>query len=234
MMETVLVTGANRGIGLACVTELLRRGNRVIAATRKPDAKGLQKLEAQYADNLQTLPLEVTDDGAVSAAFQTLSESNTTVDVLVNMAGVMSRPHDQPLATLDLDQCISAFQINALGPLRVLRACLPLLRHSNRPRIINITSGCGSLSLKDNGHFYAYAASKAALNMLSRTVAFEYESDGICCIALDPGWVKTDLGGPDAHLEPEQSASAICDTIDRLTPADTSKFLRYDGQEVPW
>ena len=206
----------------------------MLAATRQPNADPLQSLKQQYGDRLSIFALEVTKDSSVLSAFEQLQSSGETVDVLVNMAGVMSRPHDQPLNGLDLAQCTEAFEVNALGPLRVLRACLPLLRKSDNPRIANVTSGCGSLGLKDNGEFYAYAASKAALNMISRTVAFEYKTEGICCIALDPGWVKTDLGGPDAHLEPHQSATAICDTLGRLTLADTSKFLRFDGQEVPW
>jgi NAD(P)-dependent dehydrogenase (short-subunit alcohol dehydrogenase family) len=124
--------------------------------------------------------------------------------------------------------------VNALGALRVAKACLPLLRRGAKPRIVNITSGCGSLSGKDNGEFYAYAASKAALNMMSRTLAFEFKPEGICCVALDPGWVRTDLGGPDAHLAPEESAGAIRRTVSALTLHRTGKFLLYDGSSLKW
>ena len=124
--------------------------------------------------------------------------------------------------------------MNAVGPLRVAQACLPLLRRGNKPRIVNITSGCGSLSGKDNGEFYAYAASKAALNMLSRTIAFEFKQEGICCVALDPGWVRTELGGPEAHLAPDQSAAAIWRTVKALDLRRTGRFLLYDGSSLQW
>jgi NAD(P)-dependent dehydrogenase (short-subunit alcohol dehydrogenase family) len=237
MQQIVLITGANRGIGLATTQQFLERGDQVIGAVRNPEVAAetpLGQLRAKHGARLRLLPLEVTSDASTAALFATLSRDTERLDVVINMAGILSRPHDQPLERLDLDQCREAFEVNALGPLRIARAALPLLRRSSNPRIINITSGCGCLSGKDNGQFYAYGTSKAALNMLSRTIAFEFHGEGISCVALDPGWVRTDLGGQNAPLAPEESARAICKTVSELTLAGSNRFLLYDGTELTW
>jgi NAD(P)-dependent dehydrogenase (short-subunit alcohol dehydrogenase family) len=235
MGETWLVTGANRGIGLAVVKALLREGERVFAACRKPaEAQGLKDLQKAHPSSLEPLEMDAASDASVEKAAQAAAAKAGSLDVLINMAGILPRPHDQPLEKLDLQQCREAFETNALGPLRASRAFLPLLRKSKNPRVVNVTSGCGSLSGKADGHFYAYGTSKAALNMLSRTFAFEFKKENITCVALDPGWVKTDMGGPNAWLTPEESSSAIVRTVKGLTLADTSKFIYNDGKELGW
>ena len=150
------------------------------------------------------------------------------------MAGILPRPHDTKLENLDLQQCREAFETNALGPLRTSRGFLPLLRKAKKPRVVNVTSGCGSLSGKDNGEFYAYGTSKAALNMLSLTFAFEFKKEGIICVALDPGWVKTDMGGSNAQLTPEESSQAIVKTVKELTLERTASFIYNNGKELKW
>ena len=232
--DVILITGANRGIGLALVRVLLESGARVLAAARSPQTDSLDALKSEFGGRLASLTLDVTSDDSVQRAFAALMPDPGRIDVLVNMAGIMTRPHDQPLEQLDLAQCTESFETNALGPLRVTRAALPLLRNSKRPRVVNVTSGCGRLTIKDNGEFYAYAASKAALDMMTLTCAFEFKSEGMCFVALDPGWVRTDLGGPDADLAPEESAASIADTIDRLDASWTGKLLYNDGTELSW
>jgi len=235
MSETFFVTGANRGIGLALVKVLLQSGDKVFAACRKPDqAAELADLKKTHPQSLEIVELDASSDASVGKAAQAVAGKTGALDVLVNMAGILPRPHDQPLEKLDLQQCREAFETNALGPLRISRAFLPLLRKSKNARVVNVTSGCGSLSGKDNGEFYAYGTSKAALNMLSRTFAFEFKKESITCVVLDPGWVKTDMGGAGAWLTPEQSSEAIAKTVKGLTLADTSKFIYNDGKELNW
>jgi len=235
MSETYLVTGANRGIGLAVVKALAQAGDRVFAACRKPDrSPELEALRKAHPSALEPVELDAASDASVEKATKAVGAKADAMDVIINMAGILPRPHDQPLEKLDFTQCREAFETNALGPLRISRAFLPLLRLSKNPRVVNVTSGCGSLSGKADGHFYAYGTSKAALNMLSRTFAFEFKKENITCVALDPGWVKTDMGGPNAWLTPEESSSAIVRTVKGLTLADTSKFIYNDGKELGW
>ncbi|HEX2736310.1 MAG TPA: SDR family oxidoreductase [Polyangiaceae bacterium] len=235
MSQIVFVTGANRGIGAATVAAFLEHGDSVVAGAR--DARAIERLpgiSAASRERLLGVEIDVTSDRHVAAAMRATEQRFGRLDLLINMAGILPRPHDQPLEQLDFDQCREAFEVNALGPLRVARAALPLLRRSSNPRIVNITSGCGSLSGKDNGQFYAYGTSKAALNMLSLTMAFEFEKQGICCVALDPGWVKTDLGGANAELTPEFSAENIRRTTTELTLGSSKSFLLYDGKSLTW
>jgi NAD(P)-dependent dehydrogenase (short-subunit alcohol dehydrogenase family) len=235
-MLNIVVTGANRGIGLALTARFAELGQRVFAAARDPHAGALSALTKKYPDRIDTLALDVNSDTSVAAAAEAVRALTPQVHVLVNMAGISPAPFDARLETVELDKCRAAFETNVLGPLRVTRALLPLLRAgktAERPaRVINVSSGVASISGKDNGIFYAYGISKTALNMLSRTMSFDLKDDGICVVALDPGWVRTDLGGPNAHLAPEESALGCANTILDLTLASTGKFLHYSGSEI--
>lgn len=235
MSETFLVTGANRGIGLAVVKVLLAQGDKVFATCRKPGAaEELTVLQKDHPGNLNVVELDADSDPSVKAAAAKVAEKTGQLDVLVNMAGIMLRPHDAKLEDLDFQQIRDTFETNVLGPLRVAKFFLPLLRKSQKARIVNITSGIGSISGTDNPHFYAYGASKSALNKVSRTLALELKKDDITVVALDPGWVKTDMGGPNAWLTPEESSTAIVKTVKGLTMEKTSLFIHNDGKELNW
>ncbi len=235
MPNTVLITGANRGIGLAITKIFLEKGYLVLAGTRDmTNSKELMELKQKYPANLQPICLDVTSDKSVAKAFKEASKYVDKLDILMNNAGIQPQPFDAKLEDVDLNQCEEAFQSNSISPLRVAAAFLPLLRESRMPRIANTSSGAGSISGKDNGLFYAYGPSKAALNMASRTMAFELKPENIIVVALDPGWVKTDMGGPNASLAPEESAAAIVKTMESLTMEKTGKFLYNDGKELKW
>lgn len=226
MSQTVLITGANRGIGLALTQELLRQGHRVFAGARQPEnAAALQEL-AQSAASLTILELDVNAEESVAQAVTAVGAEK--LDVLVNNAAVFPEEGDESLLAFDLQHFRDAFETNVIGVVRVTRQFLPLLEKSANPRVVNISSGAGSISQKDDYGYYAYSASKAALNMVTRAMAAEFPK--VCIIALSPGWVKTDMGGPNAPLTPEQSARAIAKTIDHLTLAESSKFLERSGQ----
>lgn len=236
-MQSILITGANRGIGLALTRRLLELGERVFAGVREPaKAAVLQDLPPELRERLTVVELDVTRDDSVRRAAREVATHTSGLDVLVNMAGISPAPHDARLDTVDLATCSAAFETNVLGPLRTAQAFLPLLRKAARPerpaRLVNVSSGVASLAGKDNGIFYAYGVSKAALNMLSRTEAFDLKDSQICVVALDPGWVRTDLGGPNAHLAPEESARACAELILGLPLSSTGKFLHYSGSEI--
>jgi len=220
-----VVTGANRGIGLAFTRELARRGDRVIATARNP-----AKPRELVALKVRVETLDVADTKSVLAFGRSLA--GQPIDVLINNAGIGgSGPGIERLPLEDLE---THFRVNAIGPFSLTRALLPNLRAARRRTVVNLSSGLGSISGSKDGGWYAYRASKAALNQLTRTMAAELAGESFICISISPGWVQTDMGGPGATLSPEQSVAAMLKVIDRLRPADTSRFLDHRGRDVPW
>jgi NAD(P)-dependent dehydrogenase (short-subunit alcohol dehydrogenase family) len=182
--------------------------------------------------------LEVGSADSIAAAVHQTHQELDGLDVLINNAAInpgdasVQGPDGQTL--LDPARALEEYRINALAPLLIAQSFVALLRAGSNPRVVNISSGTGSLTQKTRGEDYSYAASKAALNMLTRAFAFSKQAAGIIAVIVAPGWVKTDMGGPNALLEPEDSVRGVIGVIDRLTPADTGSFWRYDGTVVPW
>jgi len=237
LKSTILVTGANRGIGLALVRELLAQGHTVFAACRKPAAAPeLQELEIKHHGVLTVEKLDVDSDFSVEFASAAVAGKIHALDVIVNNAAIFPEEGNESIMAMDLAWFRAAFETNVLGVVRVTRAFLPLLGRGNNPRIVNISSGAGSISDKDDSGYYAYSASKAALNMVTRALAAEFKPRGITVVAVSPGWVKTEMGGPNAEITPEESARSLAKTIASLTLKDTSAFLNRDGapHEYGW
>ncbi len=220
-----LVTGANRGIGLAFARRLSERGNRVIATARRPEkARDLARLSVRVEQ------LDVADEKSIARLARRIS--GEPLDVLVNNAGIgESGPRFGRLSREGLDE---AFCVNAIGPVAVTQALLPNLRAGKRRVIVNLSSGYASISENEGGGWIAYRASKAALNQLTRSVAAELQKEGFVCIAICPGWVKTGMGGRGAPLSPDDSVAAMLKVIDRLKPSDTGRFLDRRGRDIPW
>ncbi|MEO6600992.1 MAG: SDR family oxidoreductase [Polyangiaceae bacterium] len=236
-MQNILITGANRGIGLALTRRFLALGQRVFAAVRKPDNQtAFADLPAEQRARLTVVGLDVGSDDSVRGAQLQVASHVPHLHVLVNMAGVSPFPHDARLDTVDLGKVRDTFETNVVGPLRVAQAFAPLLRAAataERPAcLVNVSSGVASMAGKDNGIFYAYGVSKTALNMLSLTESFDLRDDHVCVVALDPGWVRTELGGPNAHVSPEESAAACAELISGLKLEQSGKFLHYSGHEI--
>ncbi len=239
-MQRVLITGAGRGIGLELARQYAARGDRVLAGCRDIErAPGLRALIDQHRDQVSVLPLEVTDVSSLTGAVQQAHRAVEGLDILINNAAInpgdvtVEGPDGQRL--LDATRTLEVFNINVVAPVRVAQAFTSLLMHGTSPRVINISSGAGSLTYAtDGGDGYSYAASKAGLNMMTRTYAWSVRDQGITVVMIDPGWVKTDMGGAGADLAPEESGRGLLAVIDGLTPEDTGRFLRYDGSEVPW
>ena len=234
----VLITGANRGIGLSLTRAYLERGDRVAATCRLPAKAGeLHTLKETYRDDLLVLRVDVNLGRSVAAAAEHVQEHFPRLDVLINNAGIAPGRAQEGLETLEMTQLREAFDTNSLGPLRTTRTFLPLLRKSKQPRVVNVSSGMGSLSRKPpEKHYYAYAASKAALNMFTRISAAEYKEHGICIVAVTPGWVRTDMGGADAELDPAVVASELVASIDTFTMEHTSLWFDRHGKisEFAW
>ncbi|MBF9238169.1 SDR family oxidoreductase [Hymenobacter sp. BT683] len=235
----VFITGANRGLGLELTRQYLERGDHVFAASRNPtDAAELQQLHQQYSDRLVLLPLDVTNAASIEAAVQTVRNNTDALDVLINNAGVY--PHagsgdaHQRLGQLTHDDAIETMQVNAIGPLLVSQALLPLLRAGRKGRILSISSGQGSLTWKATGDPYHYSASKSALNMYMRSLAAEIGHMGLISVLVDPGWMRTDMGGDHATQEPADSARGIIRLADQLHAEENGSFVTWQGQPVPW
>ena len=232
MAGIALVTGANRGIGLEVVRQLAERGFTAVLGSRDPE-RGRNAAEALAADGLQGVEarrLDVDDPDSVRELARELDGELGRLDVLVNNAAILYDTW-QSGVDADLEVVHRAFETNVFGAWRTTQACLPLLRRSSHGRIVNVSSGAGSLSGMGAGA-PAYSVSKAALNALTRILAAELRGDGILVNAVCPGWVATDMGGPGGRPV-EQGAASVMWAV--LLPDDgpTGGFFR-DGRPVAW
>jgi NAD(P)-dependent dehydrogenase (short-subunit alcohol dehydrogenase family) len=238
-METLMVTGASRGIGLELARQALARGDRVIATTRRPSA-AVDALADEHGERLVQLQLDVGDVESIIDAHAALEGLVDAIDIVVNSAGAYSHQseHWDPDATLfdtvTQDELLEVFRVNAAGPMLVTQHFLNFVRASQRGRIVNLSSLVGSVSSKTGGGDYAYAASKAALNIMTRALAAELAPEGIVALVITPGWVRTRMGGAGAALSPEASVRGLLDTIGRLTLRDAGTFIDYQGAPQPW
>lgn len=228
-METVVVTGANRGIGLHLVKHFLAAGWQVVAACRNPaQATALQALTNP---SLRILPLDVTDAASVAALAGTLE--GECIDVLVNNAGIMG-PASQGVRNMDYEGFVQTLAVNSVAPLRVTAALLPHLKRSPRPRVIAISSQMGAFGLDMGPGHIAYSASKSAVSKVMQLTARELAPEGIIVCPVHPGWVQTDMGGPNAQLAPADSAAGLFRLIDGLQMQHSGRFWAWDGREHVW
>jgi NAD(P)-dependent dehydrogenase (short-subunit alcohol dehydrogenase family) len=231
-MEVIIVTGANRGIGLALTRALLANENVVIAGCRRPDEAGeLRQLTSSYPDTLDLIKCDLEREEDLVAEADALRQRRGKLDVIINNAGIMPEEGGESILNIDLELFWQAFNTNVLGAARVVRTFYPLLVKSERPRIINISSSLGSISIRKGHDHYAYSASKAALNMLTRTIANELAPRGVTTVAISPGWVRTEMGGEKAPLLPEESARSLTETIRKIGPESNGEFLDRDGKK---
>jgi NAD(P)-dependent dehydrogenase (short-subunit alcohol dehydrogenase family) len=232
LMSTVLVTGANRGIGLGLVRHYAAAGWSVLATCRAPEtARQLQALARERPGRVEILSLSVTEPGEVEDLGRTLNDR--PLDLLVNNAGVRGKGAST-LGSINPWSFLHAMEVNPLGALKVTEALLPNLRRAAEPLVVMMSSSLGSLTRNEEGGDYAYRASKAAMNAVMRSLAADLKKDRIAVISIHPGWVRTDMGGDHARLSVEESVSAMGRVLDGVSFADTGRFLRWDGREEPW
>jgi NAD(P)-dependent dehydrogenase (short-subunit alcohol dehydrogenase family) len=230
-MATVLVTGANRGLGLEFVRQYARDGARIIACARLPnEAKEVLDLAARSNGRVAVYPLDVASDNSVANLAKEIGPE--PIDILINNAGVYGGTH-QRLGDIDYDAWLRTLSVNTLGPVRMIEALRPNLTKGRQKKIVAITSGMGSTARHD-GQALIYRSSKAALNNAMRGVSRDLKADGFTIAILHPGWVRTDMGGASATLTPEVSVNAMRKIITTLGPADSGVFLNYDGSKIDW
>lgn len=226
-MTTYLITGASRGLGLEFARQLAAKGNDVLATARDP--KRAEALAA-LGPKVRVLTLDVSAPASIAALGGQLE--GLGVDVLINNAGVSST--SKSIEHLEAEELQRVLFINGIAPMLVTRAVLPALRRGMGKTIVHITSQLGSIANNTGGSTYGYRASKAALNQFNRSLANELSPQGFTSVAIHPGWVRTDMGGPSAHLSPQESVSSMLATIAKLKSTDTGAFLNYDGTGLPW
>ena len=230
-MSNVVITGANRGIGLALASFYAQRRDTVFACCRTP-AKATELAALAKNRAVTVIPLDVGNDGSVAALAKFFAD--TAVDTLINNAGVSGGPPEQQTATtMDFAAWADTFNVTSLGPVRVMQALLPALKRSPTPKVMSVTSQLGAISL-DMAFAFAYSASKAALNKFMRLAASDLKSQGIAVGVIHPGWVKTDMGGQGAAITPADSAAGIAKVIDQLSLQNTGGFWKWNGARHDW
>ncbi len=232
-MSQTLVTGANRGLGLEFTRQLLSRGDRVIATCRTPGrALELTRLAGEHPGRLKVLPLEVADPRSIAELVRAVDSLDVRIDLLLNNAGVL--PAGERFGQLEAKTLGETFATNVVGPLLVTQALAARLVDGGK--VVAIGSGIGSIARTTAFGTPSYAISKAALNMAVRQLAHALAERRISVAALSPGWVRTDMGGANATLEPAQSIAMMLDVIDALAfdAAAPGAFIGHDGKPVPW
>ena len=233
-MQTILITGANRGIGLELTRQFLQDDTQIFATCRAPEnADALNRLAREQPDRVIVLKLDVNEKLSIRAAVEAVAAKTDSLDLLINNAGIGGGDHARILGQLTASEVSHVMATNAVAPLIVTQAFRDLLKQGDNPHVVMISSGLGSLQ-RTGGTSYAYRMSKAAMNMAARVLAFDSAMSGITTVTMNPGWVQTDMGGPSASLKPEEAGKALRALINRLSPADIGKFFQYDGSELPW
>lgn len=238
-MTTLLITGANRGIGLEHVKQALAAGETVIATCRHPaSAKELIALESQSSDRLRIEELDVTDGESACALVGRLD--GLPIDILINNAGYQGpgswnvEANFQALGTIDYEIWREILEINLLGAMRVTEALKDNVAASARRIIVMTSSDLASIARNTMGTTHPYRTSKAALNMLAAGLAVDMKDDGVTVIALSPGWTQTDMGGPQARWTVQESVSRQRKVIAGLGAEDSGRFYNLEGEELPW
>lgn len=231
MPQTWMITGANRGIGLALTMELVRRGDHVVAAARDPWGGALAELAAEHVGTITPLELDVTSDESVAAAKVALD--GRLIDVLVNNAGIHGPRGADSALTMDFDAWREVFEVNVYGPLRVAQGFLPNLEAGAGRKIATITSRMGSIGMNPSGSL-PYRSSKAAVNMTMVVFGNAVRERGVAQLLFHPGWVRTDMGGGGADIAPSDSAAGLIATIDGSGMAQTNSFRTWQGETIPW
>ena len=234
-MANIVITGANRGIGLALVKAYLIDGNRVYAFCRDPQqAEELAQRAASSGGQLTLHPLDLADGASVAAVAEVLGD--TPVDVLLNVAGIIGGRTDSlldnPYTEDDFNEWRTAFEVMTIGPFRLAQTLLPNLIAA-RGKVMTVSSQIAA-STWIHGGLYAYGATKAGVNRVMRSLAADLKQKEVCVASIHPGYVQTDMGGPNAEITPQESAAGIKAVTDSLTLDNSGDFFKWNGELHEW
>lgn len=225
---TVLITGANRGLGLEFVKQYAIDNYEVIACARKLNKKdSLHKLQESYK-NISIFALDIQNFTSIDQLAKTLKKP---IDILINNAGVYP---DSSIDHIDYDAWLDAFKINTLAAFKMTKAFLPHLKKGDLKKVASLTSKMGSIDDNSGGGEYLYRSSKTALNMVMKSLSIDLKPYDLSLITLHPGWVRTDMGGPNGLIDADESVAGMKRQIDKLSVKTTGQFIAYDGKKIPW
>lgn len=227
-MATVLITGANRGLGLEFCKQYAAEGWQVLACCRNPETAD----ELADIPNVRIFPLDVSDFSQIDKLAAQLQD--TAIDVLINNAGVYGDSPRRGFGQLDYVAWTQTLTINTQAPVKMAEAFLPNLQRGDKKLLVSISSQMGSIADNGSGGSILYRSSKAALNAAMKSLAIDLEDQGIGVLVLHPGWVKTDMGGPNALIDAQESVTGMRQVFARFTLAQSGGFLKYDGSTLPW
>lgn len=231
-MKRILITGANRGLGLEFVRQYAAQGHQLLAACRQPQqATALQALAQQHA-NIQIEALDVQDLAQIDVFASRLN--GLAIDVLINNAGVYGDEPEHGFGNLDYARWQQTLLTNTIAPVKLSEALLPQLMAGQDKLIVAVSSLMGSIADNGSGGSLLYRSSKAGLNAVMHSLAIDLQVRGVGVLILHPGWVRTDMGGPNGLIDVEESVRGMCQCIDGFDPGQTGSFVKYDGTSLPW
>ena len=230
-MATVLITGANRGIGLEFVKQYLARGENVIGTCRDIEAAEALAQLSTNNENLQLLKLDVANDESLMAFPAQLV--NSPIDIFINNAGVYG-PRNSVFNNVDAENWLPVLRVNTIAPMLLTQRIIENLKQGEGKKLLYVTSKMGSIDDNNGGGSYVYRSSKAALNAVVKSIAVDLGGAGFDVAVLHPGWVRTDMGGPNGLIDTETSVVGMISVIDNLNSDNTGSFFNYDGTIIPW
>ena len=238
-MSNIMITGANRGLGLGFAKKFAQNGWNVLAMCRNLDnIDGLNALSKKFSVSINYL--DVLDYSSIEESAKTLKD--VPIDILLNNAGIQGAI-PQNYYNIDYDEWVKVFSTNVMSTMKVSQSFINNIEASKKKLIVNVSSGTSSINQKkiitskpssDKGELYLYRTSKTALNMISRCMAWELMPRGVAVVLLGPGWVRTRLGGPKAKLSIDESINNCYPLINSWTIKNTGSFYLYDGSKIPW
>ena len=229
---TYFITGCNRGLGLEFVQQLLVRGQRVIATCRDiATATDLTALALKHSGQLSLIEMDVADEASMREAVDLLNDE--PIDVFINNAGVYG-PRDANFGHVKAPAMAEALYTNAVAPMLLTQLLIANVRKGSGKKLVYISSKMGSIEDNGRGGSYIYRSSKTALNSIVKSLSIDLASEGIAITTLHPGWVRTDMGGPNGNIDAPESVSGLLNVIDGLSVANTGQFYNYDGSTIAW
>ena len=231
-MQNILITGANRGIGLGFVKKFLKRNSKVFCTSRKiSKSKELILLKKEFSKNLEIVELDLLEEESPKILSDFLS--NQAIDIFINNAGVIGNSN-QSFNAVSSENWIDVLKVNLIAPLLITQSILENIKKSAHKKIYFLSSKVGSIEDNSSGGMYLYRSSKTALNQIVKSLSIDLKPTGISVISLHPGWVKTDMGGPHALISVEESVNGMLKVILNTDIRNSGQFLNYDGREIPW